>query len=77
MGNNFTLIGMEGINNLTLFCNDTTNNQNATDISFTIDKDQRVALIARNGAGKTSLLKILGGKDTADPGNHGKKREGP
>ncbi len=38
-------------------------------ISFTIDKDQRVALIARNGAGKTSLLKILGGKDTPDSGN--------
>lgn len=39
------------------------------DINFTIDKDQRVALIARNGAGKTSLLKILGGKDDADSGN--------
>jgi len=38
-------------------------------INFTIDKDQRVALIARNGTGKTSLLKILGGKDTADSGN--------
>ncbi len=38
------------------------------DISFTVDKDQRVALIARNGAGKTSLLKIIGGKDTADNG---------
>ncbi len=38
-------------------------------ICFTIDKDQRVALIARNGAGKTSLLKLLGGKDTADSGS--------
>jgi ATP-binding cassette subfamily F protein uup len=38
-------------------------------INFTIDKDQRVALIARNGTGKTSLLKIIGGKDTADGGN--------
>jgi ATP-binding cassette subfamily F protein uup len=37
-------------------------------ISFTVDKDQRVALIARNGAGKTSLLKIIGGKDSADSG---------
>ncbi len=38
-------------------------------INFTIDKDQRVALIARNGTGKTSLLRILGGKDTADSGS--------
>jgi len=39
------------------------------DISFTVDKDQRVALIAKNGTGKTSLLNILGGIDTADSGN--------
>jgi ATP-binding cassette subfamily F protein uup len=38
-------------------------------LCFTVDKDQRVALIARNGAGKTSLLKIIGGKDSADSGN--------
>jgi ATP-binding cassette subfamily F protein uup len=38
-------------------------------LNFTIDKDQRVALIAKNGAGKTSLLRILGGKDTQDAGN--------
>jgi ATP-binding cassette subfamily F protein uup len=37
-------------------------------INFTVDKDQRVALIARNGAGKTSLLKIIGGKDSQDDG---------
>lgn len=37
-------------------------------INFTIDKDQRVALIAKNGTGKTSLLNILGGKDTPDTG---------
>jgi len=37
-------------------------------INFTIDKDQRVALIAKNGAGKTSLLRILGGVDTPDTG---------
>lgn len=40
-----------------------------SDISFTVDKDQRVALIAKNGTGKTSLLNILGGIDTADSGN--------
>jgi ATP-binding cassette subfamily F protein uup len=38
-------------------------------LNFTIDKDQRVALIAKNGAGKTSLLRILGGKDNQDAGN--------
>jgi len=38
-------------------------------INFTVDKDQKIALIARNGAGKSSLLKIIGGKDTADSGN--------
>ncbi|HAN00013.1 MAG TPA: ABC transporter [Marinilabiliales bacterium] len=37
-------------------------------LSFSIDKDQKVALVARNGAGKTSLLRILGGKDTQDSG---------
>ncbi|MBI9068801.1 MAG: ABC-F family ATP-binding cassette domain-containing protein [Salinivirgaceae bacterium] len=37
-------------------------------ISFTIYKDQRVALIAKNGTGKTSLLKIMGGQDTPDDG---------
>jgi ABC transport system ATP-binding/permease protein len=37
-------------------------------ISFTINKDQKVALIARNGAGKTSLLDLLAGKENADSG---------
>lgn len=37
-------------------------------ISLSIHKDQKVALIAKNGAGKTSLLNILGGKDTAESG---------
>lgn len=37
-------------------------------ISFTINKDDKVALIARNGAGKSSLLDVLAGKDTPDSG---------
>jgi hypothetical protein len=37
MPNNFTLIGMEGYNNLTLWCNDTVNNQNYSKNSFIID----------------------------------------
>lgn len=38
------------------------------DISFTIDKDEKVALIAKNGTGKTSLLNIIAGTDTPDNG---------
>jgi ABC transport system ATP-binding/permease protein len=37
-------------------------------ISFTINKDDKVALIARNGAGKSSLLDLLSGKDSPDSG---------
>jgi ABC transport system ATP-binding/permease protein len=38
-------------------------------ISFGINKGERVSLVAGNGTGKTSLLTILSGKDTADSGN--------
>lgn len=38
-------------------------------ISFGIQKGQKVALIAKNGTGKTSLLKIIAGLDTPDIGN--------
>lgn len=37
-------------------------------ISFTINKDDKVALIACNGAGKTSLLDLLAGKESPDSG---------
>ncbi len=37
-------------------------------ISFTIYKEQKVALIARNGAGKSSLFDLLAGKDSPDGG---------
>ncbi len=37
-------------------------------ISFGINRGQKVALIAKNGAGKSSLLKIIMGKDIADSG---------
>ncbi len=47
------------------------------DISFGIAKGQKTALIARNGAGKTSLLEIIAGNDFPDEGkvvfrNHAK-----
>ncbi len=37
-------------------------------ISFGINKGQKVALIAKNGAGKSSLMKIIMGKEIADSG---------
>lgn len=39
-----------------------------SDLSFGINKDQKIALIAENGTGKTSILNILAGKDVADEG---------
>lgn len=43
---------------LTLFSN----------ISFGINKDQRIALIAKNGSGKTSILNIMAGLDEPETG---------
>ncbi|MEM7485787.1 MAG: ABC-F family ATP-binding cassette domain-containing protein [Bacteroidota bacterium] len=39
-----------------------------SDISFGINKDQKIALIAKNGSGKTSILNIISGKDTSETG---------
>ena len=38
------------------------------DISMSVGEGQRIGLIARNGTGKTTLLNILAGADTADLG---------
>ena len=38
------------------------------DISFGIAKGQKVALVARNGTGKTSLLRMLAGLEQPDNG---------
>ena len=37
-------------------------------ISFSIHKDQKIAFVAKNGTGKTSILNILSGDDVADSG---------
>ncbi|MBN9298215.1 MAG: ABC-F family ATP-binding cassette domain-containing protein [Filimonas sp.] len=37
-------------------------------ISFHINEGDKIALIARNGVGKSTLLKILAGRDTVDDG---------
>src|SRR5688572_20281515 len=38
------------------------------DISFNINEGDKIALIARNGVGKSTLLRILAGRDTVDEG---------
>ncbi len=38
-------------------------------LSFGIARDQKTALIAKNGTGKTTLLNILAGKDSPDKGD--------
>ena len=38
------------------------------DISFGINKDQKVAFVAKNGTGKTTILKIITGEDFPDTG---------
>jgi ATP-binding cassette subfamily F protein uup len=38
-------------------------------LSFGINQGQKIALIAKNGSGKTSILNIIAGEDTPDEGN--------
>lgn len=37
-------------------------------LSFSIHKDQKIAFVAKNGTGKTSILNMLSGKDAPDNG---------
>ena len=37
-------------------------------LSFGVNKDQKIALIAKNGSGKTAILNILSGLDQPDQG---------
>ncbi len=39
-----------------------------TNISFTVEERRRIGLIARNGRGKSTLLKIIAGEEPADEG---------
>ena len=39
-----------------------------SNLSFSIHKDQKIAFVAKNGSGKTSILNILSGADTPDTG---------
>ncbi|TGV04404.1 ABC-F family ATP-binding cassette domain-containing protein [Flavivirga rizhaonensis] len=38
-------------------------------ISFSVHKDQKIAFVAKNGTGKTSILNIISGDDEADSGS--------
>ena len=38
-------------------------------ISFNINEGDKIAIVAKNGTGKSTLLKILLGKEIADSGN--------
>jgi len=38
-------------------------------LSFGINKDQKIGFVAKNGTGKTTLLKIIAGDETPDQGN--------
>lgn len=38
------------------------------DLSFGINKDQKIAFVAKNGTGKTSVLNIIAGNDSPDSG---------
>ena len=38
------------------------------DVTFGVNEGDKIGIIAKNGTGKTSLLKILAGKDTPDSG---------
>ena len=43
-------------------------NQLFNNVSFTLHKNQKLALIAKNGTGKSTLLNIISGKDIQDDG---------
>ncbi|PSG86511.1 ABC-F family ATP-binding cassette domain-containing protein [Aurantibacter aestuarii] len=38
------------------------------DVSFSVHKDQKIAFVAKNGSGKTSILNMLAGLDAPDSG---------
>lgn len=44
-------------------------------ISLSIGEGQKIALVAKNGTGKTSLLNILAGVDSSDSGKLSRRRD--
>lgn len=45
------------------------------DVSFSIEERDKIALVGINGTGKSTLLKILSGKEQCDDGTLLKKRD--
>ncbi|MEA1785022.1 ABC-F family ATP-binding cassette domain-containing protein [Arenibacter sp. GZD96] len=45
------------------------------DLSFGINKDQKIALIAKNGTGKTAILNIISGNQSPDSGRVNYRKE--
>ena len=41
------------------------------DITFGVDEGDKIGIVARNGTGKSTLLRILAGQESADSGNVG------
>lgn len=39
------------------------------DINFSVDEGDKIGIVAKNGTGKTTLLKIIAGNESADSGN--------
>ena len=39
------------------------------DLTFGINEGEKIGLVARNGTGKTTLLRVLAGADTPDSGS--------
>ena len=46
-----------------------------TDVNFVINKHERIALVGKNGAGKSTMLKIIAGLQTPTHGRVGKPKE--
>jgi len=44
-------------------------------VDVNISESQKIALVAKNGTGKTSLMNIIAGVDTGDTGSISTKRD--
>ena len=44
-------------------------NELFSNVTFTVEEGQRFALVGRNGAGKTTMLRIISGMESADSGS--------